>query len=531
MRKPGRALLLAVLIGLTWSLSGAVAAVAAPSGTLLRSGTSLYPRAVRLSHSGTANGRIISSVVGFNGNNGMGVFSESTNDGASFTQVGTVSPPAGANGAGLCCGSLYELPQQVGSIPAGTLLWAASTGQDATDRRMALQVWQSRDTARSWSYLSSCAVATTTGGLWEPELTVDAAGRLECYYSDETNPSAHSQSIRRVVSSDGVTWSTPVDVVALSAVAKRPGMPVVRKLPTGRYLMTYELCSTDGSAGCEVYLRGSADGADWGAATDAGTRITAVDGRYFAHAPTLTWVDNGTANGRLVLVGQLLLNADGSTAAGNGHTLMVNTEGGFGGWYETESPVSVPDAYNNYCPNYSSALVGSADGTRVLEIATGYAGSTCQAYFATGSLTGTGATNPATSGAAYRFVNVQSQICLDVSADSRVPGGNIQQWTCNDLGPQNFVTTATGTGYYTLRGQNSGLCAEISGDDVVQGTCTGAATQAWRLVSVGTGYVTAVNQSSSQCLDVAAGSTAPGADVRQYTCNGQAPQIWSLQQR
>jgi hypothetical protein len=519
------------------AFAGTTAAAAAPSGTPLRPGSSLYPRAIRLSHSPTANGAIVASVVTFSGNNGQAVFSESTDNGASFTPVGVAAPPASAGGGGLCCGSLFELPATLGALPAGTLLWAASVGSSASNRRMALQIWQSRDTAHTWSYLSSCAVAPNTGGLWEPELAVDGAGRLECYFSDETNPSVHSQAIRRAVSADGVTWSAPSDVVAAANPAVRPGMPTVRKLPDGRYLMTYEVCSTDGSKGCEAYLRSSADGAGWGTATDLGTRVTATDGQYFAHAPTLAWAGNGTPNGRLVLVGQVLLNADGSVSAGNGHTVFVNTEGGAGSWYETNAPVSVPSPYDNYCPNYSSTLLPSTDGRQALEIATGYAGTTCQAYFATASITGSGATNTAVSGATYRLVNVESRLCLDVTADSRAAGGNIEQWTCNGLGPQNFVVTANGSGYYTLRGQNSGLCVEVAGNattagaNVDQGACTAAPGQQWRLTSVGNSYVTAVSAGSGQCLDVTGGSMLPGANVEQWTCNGQSPQIWNLQQR
>jgi hypothetical protein len=382
-------LLGALVLSLTWMAIGPAGAAertavaAAPAGTPLVSGSGLYPRAIRLSHSASANGRIIASVMTFSGNNGTGTFSESTDDGKTFKKVGTVAPSGAANGAGSCCGSVYELPSPVGALPAGTLLWGQSVAQDATDRRMALQVYASRDTARTWTYLSTCATAPNTGGLWEPEFSVDAAGKLECYYSDETNPTAHSQSLQRVSSADGVTWSSPSAVVAPTNVGLRPGMAVVRKLPGGRYLMTYELCGS----GCKVYLRSSADGSNWGTPTDVGTQITAANGDYFAHAPTITWVDNGTANGLVVLVGQMLYTADGTVAAGNGKTLMVNSSGGTSGsWTGIAAPVSVSDAYDNYCPNYSSALVPSSDGTKVTEIATGYVGTVCQPYFATGAL-------------------------------------------------------------------------------------------------------------------------------------------------
>ena len=56
MRALVAALAVAVLV-----VPGGSAAAAAPSGALLKSGTSLYPRSIRLAHSGAANGRIIAS--------------------------------------------------------------------------------------------------------------------------------------------------------------------------------------------------------------------------------------------------------------------------------------------------------------------------------------------------------------------------------------------------------------------------------------------------------------------------------------
>jgi hypothetical protein len=378
----GCAMVVAMLAALVWAPNGPAGAdttAAAASGTPLRPGVSMYPRALRLQHSGAANGRIITSVVTWvDGDDGRGAFNESVDGGATFRSVGSAAPAGSANNGGLCCGSLYELPAQVGNLPRGTLLWAASVGQNAPNRRMSLQVWQSRDTARTWTYLSSCAVAGNTGGLWEPELAVDAAGRLVCYFADETRSAQHSQTIRRTVSGDGVTWSQPVDVVAASNPALRPGMPVVRRLPDGRYLMAYEICGS----GCDVYLRYSPDGSGWGAATSLGTRVVAADGRFFRHAPTISV----TGDGRILLVGQMLYNADGSIAAGNGRTLMVNARAGSGAWSVIAAPVSVPGARNDPCPNYSSTLVPSADSSRVLEIATDYADGVCRAFYATGPI-------------------------------------------------------------------------------------------------------------------------------------------------
>jgi hypothetical protein len=361
------------------------------TGTLLTGRVSLYPRAIRLRHSGTANGRVIASVVTFTERGGEGAILESVDDGRTFQQVGSIPAAHQAGTQGLCCASIYELPTRVGDLPAGTLLWAGSVGQDAgPDRRMTQRLWQSQDLGRTWTYLSTCAESPNTRGMWEPELSVDRDGRLVCHFADETVGAAGSQRLARTVSTDGVTWSPVQETVASRPGAGRPGMPIVRRLPDGSYVMVYEICAAPGQYDCALYLRRSADGWDWGDPADPGTMLVAASGRYFTHTPNLAVIPRGDGGARLVLVGQLLQNADGSVAAGNGATLMVNEREGHGPWREVPAPVAVPGAYNNYCPNYSSTLLPSTDGRSILEIATDYAeDGVCKAYYATGRLAGT----------------------------------------------------------------------------------------------------------------------------------------------
>ncbi|GAB2665049.1 sialidase family protein [Kribbella swartbergensis] len=357
----------------------APATAGAATGQLLRNDTGLYPRAIRLEHSGTANGRILAGVVTFVGNaDGIGAIYESTNAGASFTQVGTVDDPEAADGQGLCCATLFELPSPVGAMPAGTLLWAASVG--ASDRPMSLRIWKSSDVGRTWSYLSSCATAPNAGGLWEPEFTIAKDGRLVCHYSDETDP-AHSQKLMQVRSSDGITWTDPTPTVAGPVQGHRPGMSVVRRLPSGTYLMSYEICGQGGQYDCAVYTRTSPDGWTWGTPSDPGTWVRTANGRYFTHAPTITVAPNGNQ----LLIGQILQNADGSVAAGNGKTIFIRSANG--AWRELPAPVEVDNPYNNYCPNYSSSLVVSPDSRRVLELASDYDAGVCKTYYATGRAT------------------------------------------------------------------------------------------------------------------------------------------------
>ncbi|WP_413809852.1 sialidase family protein [Streptomyces sp. OE57] len=365
---------------------GGAAALQKTDPKPLRDGTGLYPRAIRLEHSGKDNGRVLASTVVPNGGNGIGAIQESTDGGANFNQVGTVADPKPADGGkGLCCATLYELPQQVGDMPAGTLLWAASFGQDEPEssRHMSIRVFKSTDVGRTWSSLSTVATAPNANGLWEPEFSIDADGNLVCHYSDETDPN-HSQKLVAVRSRDGVSWDGPQDTVASAPVSDRPGMAVVRKVPDGKYVMTYEICSEDPKFSCVVHVRTSSDGWDWGDPANLGTRPETADGKYFRHAPTLAWApEDGNPQGKLLLVGQVMYNADGSKAEGSGRTVWTNSKGGEGAWKEIPAPVAVKSDKIDFCPNYSSSLLPSADGRQLLEIATDYDGEVCRPYHAT----------------------------------------------------------------------------------------------------------------------------------------------------
>ena len=354
---------------------------------LLHSGTGLYPRLLRLAHSTDGNGRILGSIVSFNGTTGVGLIYESRDDGRTFQQIGTVADPEAAGGQGLCCATLFELPEDIGALAAGTLLWAASVGQDESERRMALRIWSSTNGGRDWSYLSSCAVAQNLGGLWEPEFSVADDGSLVCHFADETD-ARYSQKLARVRSQDGIVWSDGQDTVLGTSPADRPGMPVVRPLPNGTFVLSYELCPAAGVYRCAAYLRMSADGWDWGEPTERGVRPETAEGHYFTHAPNIVWSAHGSETGTLLLVGQLLEHADGTAAEGSGSTVLLNTENGAGAWTAMPAPVPVPEADDNYCPNYSSALLPTDDGRSVLEVATRYDGPVCKAYFAIGALRG-----------------------------------------------------------------------------------------------------------------------------------------------
>lgn len=505
---------------------------------LLLPGTGLYPRALLLQH-GAHAGEILASVVAPQQSGHLGgTILASSDDGVSFTPVGAIDEPAAARG--LCCATLYELPQAVGGLPAGTVLWAASVGGDDPTQPMAIPVWKSLDGGRTWAPLSTVVTAgvpRSSGGLWEPEFSVRSDGQLVCHYSDETDP-AHSQKLVERASPDGVSWSGPRDTVALAVVGRRPGMAVVRRLPSGSYVMSYEICGVPGDD-CTAHLRTSADGWDYGSAGDAGLRPTTVDGLSLRHAPTLAVADAPGANGRFYLIGQLAFTGTGQVAPENGTILLGNSETGTHFWYPVTAPVPVPDATNNFCPNYSSPLVPLDGDSYVLELATRWDGQVCQAYFARGPLLGSRTAAGLAAGTTYRMTSLMSGLCLDVAGGSTDPGGNIQQWTCNALPPQDWsLGAAGGDGLFTLTSRQSNLCLTVAGDpapgaNVVQQPCDGSAAQTWAPAEVGIStYVLHQGGAASDlCLDVAGGSIDPGGNIQIWSCNQLAPQMWRAQVR
>jgi len=357
------------------------------SQTQLGTGSALYARTLRLSHAAdaTQNGKIFAAVTAFPAT-GTEASIYSSSDGTSFTKVGAVTD-ADFSG-GLCCGTLFELPSKVGDLPAGTLLWSASVGQNSTTQAMQLKIYSSKDQGHNWNYLSSCAVGsrvgTTGGGLWEPEFEIASDGALVCIFSDETI-AGHSQLLRQVRSYDGLHWQDSTYTVASTTQADRPGMAYVTKLPSGQYLMSYEIC---GTLSCAAFTRTSEDGWQWGDPTNLGRRVVTADGAWLAHAPTNAWATSASSeNGTILLVGQMMYEKDGSLSTGNGRMILTNhTADGSGTWETMPAPIAIPAAYDNYCPNYSSPLLPSLDGQSVLEMASKYDGSICKMYFANGPI-------------------------------------------------------------------------------------------------------------------------------------------------
>jgi uncharacterized protein with LGFP repeats len=336
-----------------------------------------YPRLVRLEAHPTAKGALIGT---FEATASVGaVFYRSDDDGRSWRYLSQVTDTSRTR---VCCSTLYELPRAMGTLPAGTLLWATSAGTESSG--ISLRIWRSGDAGVTWAFHST--ISTSTAGLWEPEFDIDTQGRLVVYFSSEAyKASGYNQAIVQAFSTDGAkTWTAPQIIVGVADGVRRPGMPVVTKTPAGRYLMTYEICNWD--YGCVVHVRGSHDGYTWGPPDWLGYRPTSTNGNVFAHAPTITWVNDGTANGRVLLIGQRLYDKAGRVVAGNGGTIFSSPTGGeFEPWTEINAPVQIPETATrlNWCNNYSTPLVTTRDGRGIISIALGDNGvnNACRAYY------------------------------------------------------------------------------------------------------------------------------------------------------
>lgn len=492
-----------------------------------------YPRVIRLAHSGSANGTLLSTFA----HSGTGVgkanfpIYRSTDNGVTWTSspIGTVTDTQ--HGWDLDGPTLYELPRAEGTLPAGTLLAAGTAWNHGDYTQQAIEVFASTNQGASWSYRSSCTaesgLADTIGhGIWEPEFMVTDRG-LICYFSDE-RPSANNypQVLAHVVSTDGgLSWGNEVYDVALQNGVERPGMMIVVPLPNGTYGMTYEDCKAgfDPDQACDVYFKTSPDAESWNPGS-LGTRIETADQRFLLHTPYLAWSPAGGANGTLIASGQrVVAGTDGSLVVQreDGHVLFVNRNLGSGAWQEITTPVTTAptggyDAGETACAGYSSPLLAATSGSSFLMLAgTHLATGKCETDYGTatlpnaqGPITGPGSTGK----------------CVDVNTNTSVNGNAVQLYTCGVATGQQWSRETDGT----LRAYDK--CLNVVGNGTANSSkvelrdCLGTGAEQWQARADGSIY----NPQSGRCLDDPQAQTADGTQLQIYDCNGLSTQVWHV---
>lgn len=486
-----------------------------------QTGNAPYFRLVRLEH-GSHNGTIVAS-HGIVGN-----IWQSTDNGSSWTQVATVPVIAGSVLWG--GGTLFEMPQAVGNLVAGTLLYANTyfVGSQKT-----IEIYASTDAGSTWTYWGTpINSGNSSQGLWEPEFEIASDGALVMFWSDETD-SCCSQKLAQMRTYDGNSWENQQNTVASPTSSDRPGMAVVTKLPGGTYFMTYEMC---GPAACTVFYRTSTDGWNWGNASNVGTKLQTPAGQYFEHAPTNTWSPSVlSSNGAILVIGQVFYESNGSVSTQNGEVILENlsSDGNSGIWVPISAPVQVPNAYDNYCPNYSSALLPATDGSSILELTSAYNSSgNCQGYFANETWN-----NLPADGSTYAFRNLASNgLCLDDLGWGTANNTEADLWTCTGSIIQEWTVHSKGSGWFSLSNQDTGLCVDNTGGSTTPGNlvtlwgCANNSNQNWLFMDRGNAVYQLMNQASgSLMLDDWLGSTTPGNQLDIWTANGSPAQRYVLQ--
>ena len=196
--------------------------------------TAHYPSVIELQHNGSKNGtlvaifclgdRPVSGAI-----NTSACVIESTDGGETWKQISRPAETKDTSIRGISMASLYELPAQVGDMPAGTLLY---TGNSVNySRKSHIAVWRSFDCGYTWEeYVIIAEGGGTREGVWEPVMWYEKSdGYLYCFYSDDSDP-AHDQKLVYKRSKDGVVWSDIVPVCEFDNPIERPGMFVLTKL-------------------------------------------------------------------------------------------------------------------------------------------------------------------------------------------------------------------------------------------------------------------------------------------------------------
>lgn len=323
----------------------------------------MYPRVIELQHNGEANGTLLATFEQYT--HGMPVFPifRSTDGGLRWSLFSQVEDTELGWGARFQP-QLFELPVKCGDLEAGTILCAGNMiPQDRS--KTAIHLYKSSDAGKTWEFMSEIArggmadtdpdsTSDETRPVWEPYFYMNSSNELVCYYSDEGyfhSDNCNQLLLHKTSKDGGYTWGDVVIDIAMPDKAKRPGMPIVTKLPNGKYLMVYEIVNVEG---IPVFFRYSDDAEDWGDPAFLGHPVVAMDGTYISGTPFVTWINRGGENGTILV-------------SGRGFDYMLaNSNLGEGFWEKIPTPVKAD--LECVGVNYSQTMIPIQGGKQLLSL-------------------------------------------------------------------------------------------------------------------------------------------------------------------
>ena len=327
----------------------------------------MYPRVIRIKHYTKSKGSLLATFEHYMNREPSFPIYRSTDNGETWDLYSEVEDTKNRWGMKYQP-HLFELPQQVGEFPAGTIFCSGNSipaNMSATD----LLVYVSRDGGKSWEFLSSIIKGgraiypnKTETPVWEPFLALDKSGKLVAYYSDERyDYKKLDQLLAHKVSEDGgKTWGKDIFDVAAPDGKTRPGMAVIAELPNGKYIMVFELVGVEG---IPIHYKISDDGVSWGDPADLGKRIINKEGHFLKSTPYVIWTPYGGDNGTIIVSG-MGVNMN-EKIVGSGY--MINQNLGEGEWTYIKAPIS----YSSEGPpgGYSQTMITcDSIGRQILQL-------------------------------------------------------------------------------------------------------------------------------------------------------------------
>ena len=541
-----------------------------------RAAGTTYSKMIVLKNSGSSNGTHLVTFDQLVLENGVQVYPiyRSTNDGASYSRVSAIKPSADfPTLTRTAQPALYETPVQLGSIPAGSILFTGML-MPADRSSSRLVMYKSLDHGSTWSLVSTIdtggpatydpSPTSTTSTVWEPSVSVDANGGLDVYYSDERQKSSGvlQAVVYRRSTDGGQTWGGVVNVSAPTNRSDRPGMITVTRMGNGRYIATFEMVNRPSQSNntAPVYFKTSDDGLNWSPATSIGTPIQLKDGRGIGSSPQVRWVPTGGPNGMVIVSAKWALNAAG--AIDGGQNFYVNYNYGAGPWERMPYPVTYDagDTDGGTFSGFAQGFDTSVDGRTIFQSTNVENASTTYNDVRVGSLpldaqqyeaeraTVTDASVVAHSdaiggskvgninnvGSAVKFT-VQAPAAgnytVNVRYDNGTGGTSSHQVTVNNASATTLTYPATvNWGRFGWAQFSTTLAAGSNTITFKKGTSYAELDQIqlYRPATATDPQFRLLNRNSGKALEIAGASTVDGGPAGQWGDTNNPTQIWSL---